>query len=218
MSNKHLLPASLIDYYSSNKREQPMKIAIIGSDRFAINCLNELLEKTPAIHLIGLYSEHSEQPDQTVLEACDFVLVDDKNPEKHYPMPQFNGMKTLIFNQREVSEIGSNRFIQSDQSEANIEQPVLNGQQPLATGSESSESVLKMKTLFSHKYGLSRRESDTLYYLVNGYSYKMIASEMYISIDTVRSHIKRIYQKLGINSIAQAIRKVMQESKGFFDV
>jgi len=35
-------------------------------------------------------------------------------------------------------------------------------------------------------------EQQVLHFLVNGFSYKMIAAEMFISIDTVRSHIKKI--------------------------
>src|SRR5690606_27005080 len=49
-------------------------------------------------------------------------------------------------------------------------------------------------------YNLSDREKEVLQHLVNGYSYKMIAAEMYIAIDTVRSHIKKIYEKLHVNS------------------
>jgi DNA-binding NarL/FixJ family response regulator len=42
-------------------------------------------------------------------------------------------------------------------------------------------------------YNLSDREKQVLQLLVEGYTYKMIASEMFIAIDTVRSHIKKIY-------------------------
>lgn len=56
-------------------------------------------------------------------------------------------------------------------------------------------------------YNLSEREKQVLQYLVNGYSYKMIASEMFIAIDTVRSHIKKIYDKLHVNSKSEAVAK-----------
>ena len=42
----------------------------------------------------------------------------------------------------------------------------------------------------SEDYNLSDREKEVLQLLVDGYSYKMIASQMFIAIDTVRSHIK----------------------------
>lgn len=47
--------------------------------------------------------------------------------------------------------------------------------------------------------------------LVNGYSYKMIAGEMFIAIDTVRSHIKKIYEKLQVNSKSEAVAKAFKD-------
>ncbi|RNI26856.1 response regulator transcription factor [Rufibacter latericius] len=57
-------------------------------------------------------------------------------------------------------------------------------------------------------YQLSEREKDVLQGLVNGYSYKMIAAELYISLETVRSHIKKIYEKLQVHSKTEALNKV----------
>lgn len=59
-------------------------------------------------------------------------------------------------------------------------------------------------------YQLSVRENDLLQLLVKGYSYKMIADAMNISIETVRSHIKKIYRKLQVNSATEAIYKASQ--------
>lgn len=61
------------------------------------------------------------------------------------------------------------------------------------------------------QYNLSEREKQVLQLLVNGYSYKMIASEMYIAIDTVRSHIKKIYEKLQVNSKSEAVAKAFKD-------
>ncbi|HYE56559.1 MAG TPA: response regulator transcription factor [Chitinophagaceae bacterium] len=60
-------------------------------------------------------------------------------------------------------------------------------------------------------YNLSEREKQVLQLLVNGYSYKMIASEMFIAIDTVRSHIKKIYEKLHVNSKSEAVAKAFKD-------
>jgi len=61
------------------------------------------------------------------------------------------------------------------------------------------------------QYNLSEREKQVLQLLVNGYSYKMIAAEMYIAIDTVRSHIKKIYEKLQVNSKSEAVAKAFKD-------
>lgn len=60
-------------------------------------------------------------------------------------------------------------------------------------------------------YDLSPRELDILKSLVKGYSYKLIAGEHFISIDTVRSHIRHIYEKLQVNSKTEAVLKALKE-------
>ena len=80
--------------------------------------------------------------------------------------------------------------------------------------SSIASQVLKMfsevQSPANENYNLSEREKQVLQLLVNGYSYKMIASEMFISIDTVRSHIKKIYEKLHVNSKSEAVAKAFK--------
>jgi DNA-binding NarL/FixJ family response regulator len=75
--------------------------------------------------------------------------------------------------------------------------------------------VLKMFSSMNNEkgedYNLSDREKQVLQLLVDGYSYKMIANEMYIAIDTVRSHIKKIYEKLHVNSKSEAVAKAFKD-------
>lgn len=54
---------------------------------------------------------------------------------------------------------------------------------------------------------LSRREKEILELLSNGYRYKEIAQKLFLSIDTVRTHVRNIYEKLQVNSRAEALRK-----------
>ncbi|WP_224996963.1 response regulator transcription factor [Cesiribacter sp. SM1] len=60
-------------------------------------------------------------------------------------------------------------------------------------------------------YQLSEREKDVLQWLVNGYSYKLIAAELHISLETVRSHIKKIYEKLQVHSKTEAVSKAYRD-------
>lgn len=80
--------------------------------------------------------------------------------------------------------------------------------------SSIATQVLKMFSSLNNEkgedYDLSEREKQVLQLLVNGYSYKMIASEMFIAIDTVRSHIKKIYEKLHVNSKSEAVAKAFR--------
>lgn len=54
---------------------------------------------------------------------------------------------------------------------------------------------------------LTARQQDIVKGIVDGKSYKMIADDLCVSLDTVRSHIKNIYKALEINSKAELIRK-----------
>lgn len=57
---------------------------------------------------------------------------------------------------------------------------------------------------------LSAREMEILELIEKGFSYKMIATEIYISVETVRTHIKHIYRKLQVNSATGAVHKFKQ--------
>ncbi len=57
------------------------------------------------------------------------------------------------------------------------------------------------------KENLSDREREVLQWLSKGFSYKEIASKLFISVETVRTHIRNIYEKLHAGNKADALRK-----------
>ncbi|CAG0988131.1 MAG: response regulator transcription factor [Bacteroidetes bacterium] len=57
---------------------------------------------------------------------------------------------------------------------------------------------------------LTCREQEILKYLADGFRYKEIASRIFLSTETVRTHIRNIYQKLQVNSRTEAINKVFK--------
>jgi DNA-binding NarL/FixJ family response regulator len=59
-------------------------------------------------------------------------------------------------------------------------------------------------------FQLTAREKEILYSLVDGLSYKKIAEKYFISISTIRTHISNIYDKLHVNSKAEAVAKVLK--------
>jgi len=54
---------------------------------------------------------------------------------------------------------------------------------------------------------LSRRENEILDMLAKGFRYKEIATQFFISTETVKSHIRNIYEKLQVNTRAEALKK-----------
>ena len=85
-------------------------------------------------------------------------------------------------------------------------------------GAPMTPSVAKqVLKLFSQPFqnkkdlvSLTAREQDVLTLLVRGFSYKMISSELDISMETVRTHIKNTYTKLHVNSKSEAVIKALQ--------
>lgn len=59
-------------------------------------------------------------------------------------------------------------------------------------------------------FNLTDREKEILSCLVEGMSYKLIADECTISIDTVNVHIKNIYKKLQVHSKSEAVAKAIK--------
>jgi DNA-binding NarL/FixJ family response regulator len=57
---------------------------------------------------------------------------------------------------------------------------------------------------------LSDRQKEILQKLVDGKSYQAISEDLFISIETVRSHIKKMYKVLHVNNKTEAITKYMK--------
>lgn len=92
---------------------------------------------------------------------------------------------------------------------------VLNGGAPMTSSIARKVLELFPKTP-SRSEELSKlapREQEVLQLLVNGHSYKMIADKCGITIETVRSHIKRIYDKLHVHSATEAAAKAFPGRK-----
>lgn len=78
-----------------------------------------------------------------------------------------------------------------------------------AGGAPMSLSIAKMVVQSFKRVAdspLSEREREVLKGIAEGKSYSKIALDLFISKETVRSHIKNIYQKLQVNNKAEALR------------
>ncbi|MEP6845973.1 MAG: response regulator transcription factor, partial [Panacibacter sp.] len=80
-----------------------------------------------------------------------------------------------------------------------------------------ASKVLKMfkknsSSSSKESFDLTDREKEILKSLVEGMSYKMIAVNCFISIDTVSGHIKNIYKKLQVHSKSEAVTKAIRRN------
>ena len=60
-------------------------------------------------------------------------------------------------------------------------------------------------------YNLSAREKEVLNLLAVGNNYQEIANDLFISVDTVRHHIRNIYKKLHVHSSSEAVAKAIRK-------
>ena len=60
------------------------------------------------------------------------------------------------------------------------------------------------------KYKLSPKQEQVIQGLVDGLSYKALAQHLDISVSTVKTHIKRIYETMHVNSKAEAVAKYLK--------
>ena len=58
------------------------------------------------------------------------------------------------------------------------------------------------------EFNLTKRENEILEFLAKGYRYKEIADKINVSLETVRSHVHHIYEKLQVSSRIDALNKV----------
>lgn len=86
---------------------------------------------------------------------------------------------------------------------------VKNGGSPISSqiARKVIEAFAKREKTNEYFQELSRREQEILAELSKGYRYKEIADKLYVSLETVRTHIRNIYEKLQVNSRVEALKK-----------
>ena len=68
------------------------------------------------------------------------------------------------------------------------------------------------KPVVNETIKISEREEEILLLLSKGYKYKDVADKLFISIETVRTHVRNIYEKLQVSSRTNAINKYLYNS------
>jgi len=90
---------------------------------------------------------------------------------------------------------------------------VQQGEAPMSRGIARMvlQGMQQMPKPIANSYNLTQREKEILGSLSKGNSYKLIGADLNISIDTVRTHIKKIYEKLQVHTQTEAVSKAINE-------
>ncbi|HVY73631.1 MAG TPA: response regulator transcription factor, partial [Puia sp.] len=90
---------------------------------------------------------------------------------------------------------------------------VLNGGAPMSPNIARMviAGMQQKNAALENKYQLTAKEKQILVALSEGASYKTMAAQYFISIDTVRSHIKHIYQKMQVHNQLEAVSRARNE-------
>jgi DNA-binding NarL/FixJ family response regulator len=175
--------------------------------------LTLLLNGSEGFEVLGAFKNCNNVVDEIEALEPDVVLIRQKNTNvKVLMLTVFDDNKNVF----EAIRNGATGYLLKKTPPARLLEYIHEahtGGAPMT--SSIATQVLKMfsqaHSTTSEDYHLSEREKQVLQWLVNGYSYKMIAAEMFISIDTVRSHIKKIYEKLHVNSKSEAVAKAFKD-------
>ena len=188
-----------------------------------------LMQATPNLELVGSFRDCSQLENQIKTLQPDVVLMDIDLPGRNgiesvkilkEIAPQTQVLMLTVFEDEDkifaAIRNGASGYLLKNTAPSEIIESIFdiyNG------GSPMTASVARKVLLFFQQqnktakpdYKLSDCELDILKSLVKGNSYKLIADELFISIDTVRTHIRHVYDKLQVNSKAEAILKAMKE-------
>lgn len=187
-----------------------------------------LLNKTPGFEVVGQFDNCETASTDVEQMKPDVVLMDIDMPGKsgiegvrsiRKTNQQVKIMMLTVFDDNKMVfdaiRFGANGYLLKKSSPSSIVDAIIdvnNGGAPM--NSSIATQVLKMfagMTPGDNNYDLSEREKEVLQSLVDGNSYKMVGSSLKISIDTVRAHIRNIYEKLQVNSKSEAVAKAIKD-------
>ena len=183
---------------------------VVGSFSHVLDCIEDIRDCKPDIVLMDI-----EMPGMTGIEAV--LLIKKEFPHIQVLMQTVFEDDDRVFhsicagasgyilknylNTKLVEAINELQYVGSPMSPS-IARKVLNKMQSVAAVIKPEEAP---------DYHLTAREKEVLSCLVNGLSYKMIAADLTISYETVRSHVKKIYEKLHVASLTEVVAKAIKQ-------
>jgi len=197
-------------------------IAIVEDNKLFRESLAKLIRSTDGLELVGEYA-NAEEAMQLIKAKVDIVMIDIvlpgmsgveliKNIKSVNENIQFLVCSSYDDNEKIFSalESGASGYILKNYNSSEI----INAIRELYIGGAPMSRSIARKIIRSfHKLDekkenlLTDREYEILGFAARGLMYKEIAEELSITHETVKSHLKNIYQKLHVQNKIEAINK-----------
>ena len=210
-----------------------IRVAIFDDNKNIRNSIILLLNTDPTFEMAGTFSDAKNCVQDVLLSRPDVILMDIEMPgtdgiqavkllTKEFPHIQIL-IQTVFEDDERVFEsicAGASGYILKNQLTNSLTDAIKELQ---SGGSPMSPSIARRvlnllqqgykgkKQVAIDDYKLTVREKEVLTALVNGLSYKMIAHDLGISYETVRSHMKNIYEKLHVASLTEVVAKAIHQ-------
>jgi DNA-binding NarL/FixJ family response regulator len=216
-----------------NTKDMNLKIAIFDDNRNIRDSIIMLLTTVPEFEVVGSFPNVLDCVKDVASCRPDVILMDIEMPgmtgieavkaiKKEYPQIQIL-MQTVFEDDDRVFDsicAGASGYILKNFLNVKLIDAIKELQYG---GSPMSPSIARkvltkmqqipdvVKPEAAPDYHLTPREKEVLACIVNGLAYKMIADQLNISYETVRTHVKKIYEKLHVASLTEVVSKAMRE-------
>lgn len=200
-------------------RDMEITVTIIEDDQTIREGYAYLIGNTEGCKVISSYAAYEDAAKRIAHDNPDVVLLDvelpgisgiDALPKLKKILPETYFLILTVYEQEEkifrALANGASGYLTKNTPHEKIVSAI---KEVVEGGGPMSAHIAKM-VIESFKRNeqspLTRRETEILEQIATGKSRKRIADELFIDLETVKSHIKNIYHKLDVHSKADAIK------------
>jgi DNA-binding NarL/FixJ family response regulator len=201
------------------QKNRKIQVVIIEDDETIRNSYHYLLSSREEIQVTNTFASYEDAAKELVEEAPDVLLLDVELPGKNGidALPLIRKMlpkaAIIILTVYESEELifkaltnGASGYLTKNVSHEKILSAIID---VFENGGAMSANVARL-VIKSFRLNLntplSKRETEILLQIAEGKSRNRIADDLYIDVETVKTHIKSIYYKLDVHSKADAIK------------